>query len=499
MLDRSKRLLASPRFPWIAAVIAVLLFLPVLNVGLMMDDYLHRVTYEGGLQLAPRPNWDLFRFVGPDRAEFAVNREFGAVPWWTPQGFKMAFFRPLAGIWAWFDYHYFPDHPAVMHAENILLFAGMAIFAGLLYRRIMAPAPAWAAGLATLLFAWDDAHSFVVVWIANRNALLAGLFGLLALWLHDRARRDGVGAASVLAPLALALGLLSGEAAVATLGYLAAYALFLDDKPSRDRLKSLASYVVVAAMWAVVYKVRGYGSAQSGFYIDPGGEPLAFVLAVAKRLPILLLAQFGLPPADLWSQTGDTPVVPLLAAIAILVGLGLLFARVLRGDRTCQFFAAGMLVSLVPVCATWPNDRLLLFSGFGAFGLIATFLSRAFAVEAPGPRKSARAVAWALALVHVVLAPLLVTVRALAVGHMTHDYVENGARTLPQNVGSTLIVINAPDPLVAGLAGSTRYYADHRSISGRLRQLAIVAEGGGDRRADRRSHPLLVRVQRVLP
>jgi len=94
MLDRLKRLLASPRFPWIAAALAVVLFLPVLDVGLMMDDYLHRVTYEGGLQLAPRPNWDLFRFVSSDPAEFARNADYGAAPWWTLPGYKLAFFRP---------------------------------------------------------------------------------------------------------------------------------------------------------------------------------------------------------------------------------------------------------------------------------------------------------------------------------------------------------------------------------------------------------------------
>ena len=186
MLDRLKKLLAGPRFPWIAAAVAVVLFLPVLNVGLMMDDYVQRVTYEGGLQVVPRPNWDLFRFVGPDRVEFAKNLDVGAVPWWAPADYKLAFFRPLAGLSHWLDYHYFPDHPGVMHAENILLLAGMVVIAGLVYRRFIASA--WVAGLATLLFAWDDAHSFVVVWIANRNALLAGVFGLLALWLHDRPR-----------------------------------------------------------------------------------------------------------------------------------------------------------------------------------------------------------------------------------------------------------------------------------------------------------------------
>jgi len=474
MLDRLKKLLASPRLPWIAAALSVVLFLPVLNVGLMMDDYLHRVTFEGGLQVVPRPNWDLFRFVGPDRAEFAKNVDFGAVPWWAPPDFKLAFFRPLAGMSHWFDYHFFPDHPEVMHAENILLFAGMVIFAGLLYRRFIATA--WVAGLATLLFAWDDAHSFVVVWIANRNAILAGVFGLLALWLHDRKRRDGESAAGVLAPLALALALLSGEAALATLGYLAAYALFLDDKAPRDRLKSLAPYAVIAAMWAIVYKARGYGTWGGGFYVDPGGEPAAFVLAVIRRLPVLLMAQFGLPPADLWPQTPDAKIGPLLVVTALLVGLGVVFARVLRKDRTGLFFATGMLFSLIPVCATWPNDRLLLFSGFGAFGLMATFLSRAFAV-AGRERFHTRAVAGLMVLVHVVFAPLLLPVRARTVGTLLHEYIESGARSLPVNHGATYVVINSPDPLVAGIAGAVHHYQDPQPVTEHLRQLSTVVEG----------------------
>jgi hypothetical protein len=391
MLDRLKTLLASRRFPWMAAALAVVLFLPVLDVGLMMDDYVHRILHDGGVQVVPRPNWDMFRFVGPDRAEFALSKDRGDVPWWTPSTFKMAFFRPLAGLWHWADYHYLPDNPGIMHAESVLLFAAMAVVAGLLYRRLIATA--WVAGLAALLFAWDDAHSFVVVWIANRNAIMAGFFGLLALWLHDRARRDGARWAAIVAPLALALGMLSGEAALAALGYLAAYALFLDDKTPGERVRSLGPHALVAIGWAAIYKTRGYGTSGSGFYVDPGGEPATFVFAVIKRLPVLLLAQFGLPPADLWPQTADTKVAALLVTVAVLAGLAVVFTKVLRKDRTCQFFATGMLFSLIPVCATWPNDRLLLFSGFGAFGLIATFLSRAYAVEAPGPRKSARFVA----------------------------------------------------------------------------------------------------------
>ncbi len=324
---------------------------------------------------------------------------------------------------------------------------------------------------------WVPAHSFVVVWIANRNALLAGLSGLLALWLHDRHRRDGARAAGIFAPLALALGLLSGEAAVATLGYLAAYALFLDDKAPRDRLRSLAPFAVIAAMWAVVYKARGYGTSGSGFYVDPGGEPTAFVLAIFKRLPILLLAQFGLPPADLWPQTTDPRVIPLLVATALVAGLGVIFARVIRKDRTCLFFATGMLLALIPVCATWPNDRLLLFSGFGAFGLIATFLSRAYAVAPPGPCFSARAVAGVMVLIHIVLSPLLLPVRARLVGDLLHAFIENGVRTLPTSPEPMYIVVNAPDPLVAGISAAAHYYTDPSPVTQSLRQLSTVTEG----------------------
>lgn len=472
-----KRLLASPRFPWMAAALAVLLFLPALNVGFMMDDYVQRVTNERGIQIVPRPSWDLFRFVGPDRAEFALSRDRGEVPWWAPPTYKLAFFRPLSGLWAWVDYRCFPDDARLMHAENILLFAAMALLAGLLYRRLLPET--WVAGLAALLFAWDDAHSFVVVWISNRNAILAGVFGLLTLWLHDRAHRDGARVAAIFAPFALALGLLAGEAAVATLGYLAAYALFLDDRAPRERLRSMAPFAFVTLAWAVIYKVRGYGTSGSGFYVDPGGEPGTFVFAVVKRLPILLLGQFGLPPADLWPQTVEPRVLPLVVVTALLAGLALIFARVIRKDRTCQFFATGMLLSLVPVCATWPNDRLLLFSGFGAFGLIATFLSRAYAVEKPGPRFSARTVAGVMILVHVVLAPLLLPLRVWAVGTMLHEYVVAGERTLPIVVGATLVVVNAPDPLVPGMAGAKRYYEEinGKPLTLRLRQLTVVATG----------------------
>jgi len=56
------------------------------------------------------------------------------------------------------------------------------------YRQLMLSA--WLAGLAALLYTIDDAHSMVAGWVANRNASLMLLFGVLALMAHVRWRRE---------------------------------------------------------------------------------------------------------------------------------------------------------------------------------------------------------------------------------------------------------------------------------------------------------------------
>ena len=66
--------------------------------------------------------------------------------------------------------------------------------AAVLYRRLFGRegrGALWAAGLAALLYALDDAHSLSTAYLANRNALLATFFGLLSLYCHVRWRDDG--------------------------------------------------------------------------------------------------------------------------------------------------------------------------------------------------------------------------------------------------------------------------------------------------------------------
>ena len=83
--------------------------------------------------------------------------------------------------------------------------------------------------MAALLWAIDDAHGTPVGFLANRSTILATLFGVLTLLAHDRLRRDGWRMGIVIGPLLLVLSLLSKEAGIATVGYLAAYSIFIDN------------------------------------------------------------------------------------------------------------------------------------------------------------------------------------------------------------------------------------------------------------------------------
>jgi hypothetical protein len=142
------------------------------------------------------------------------------------------------------------------------------------------------ATLATVLFALDDAHAWPAVWIANRNALVAMTFGLVAGTLHLRARAGGGVAARLGAPVAFALALLSAEAGTAAGLLLLATELWRPE-PVAVRARRRAPYLAVAAAWAVLWKLGGYGISGSGLYVDPLRSPLRFLSLVPERLGAL--------------------------------------------------------------------------------------------------------------------------------------------------------------------------------------------------------------------
>ncbi len=421
----------------------------------------------------------------------------GFLPWWTRKEVKATFCRYLTILTHLLDYRLWPDSPFLMHLHSLAWFAGCVGLAAIFYRRLLLPAgkfvgktesnhvaqppsavgiahsitgggagatsaaiwPAWVAGLAAVFFALDYSHGIPAGWLANRNQLTAMLFCLLALIAHDRWRRENWKPGVALAPLALATALFSGEAAVAAMGYLFAHTLFLDPAPLKNRWKALAPHGLVFFGWWVIYKKLGLGAYGSGIYIDPATEPTRFAKALILRAPVLFLGQVALPPSDVYMMFAD-PAAKIFSALAWLFVLmaGYFFWPLLKRDATARFFALGTALALVPPSATFPSNRLLTFAGLGALGLAALFIGSLTERRdwlATGFFR--RILSWMFGLkllfVHAVVSPLLLPLMSMT-PIMMGKLIDTSVGDFPNDpslVSKDAIIVNAPNPMMAGL------------------------------------------------
>lgn len=454
---RAMRILEHRHLPWWLGALAFALASPAIGIGLVLDDYFHQASLLALPQLPEltRTPFELFAFVGD---AWAVNS--GTLPWWASPELRVAFFRPLTGITHALDLSLWRDQPHWMHVHSLLWLAASVVAAAHLYRRLSWPSRApWVAGLAGLGFAVDDAHAAPAAWIANRNATVAAVFAIASILVYDRWRRDGWRAGMWLAPLFLGLGLLGGESAVGGGAYLLSYALFIDRGSLRKRLLAIAPPAAVGVVWWVAYKALGHGTSNSAFYIDPAGDPLRFCFAVLERAPLLLMGQLGFPPSDM-SGVASHQVARGLWLFAV-VGLTVIAALVwplLRRERAARFWALGMVLSLLPGCATFPSDRLLVMPGLGGMALIAAFVATALGDTGQHPRlawhRLARSLAYVLLVVHFVLAPL-VMIRIVAALDDLGATIRRVSATFPadpQIVSQHAIVTHTPTVVFTGLS-----------------------------------------------
>lgn len=469
--------LVHRRFPAHLAVVAVVLTLPALWVGWQLDDLFHRVVI-----LDPEAygadSLEVFSTAGGTPEETARHIELGSLPWWTPLDFDVKFFRYLTVLTMQLDYGLWPESPALMHLHSLFWYAALAVAACSLYRRVIGFT--WAAGLAALVYAIDDAHATPAAWLANRNAVLAVFFGILCLLAHDRWLRDRWKPGAVLGPACLALALLSGEMALATAGYLLAHALFIHRDPWHRRLLALVPSGAVIAAWGSVYACCHYGSHGSGFYVDPLSAPAAFLAALPERAPLLLMGQWTLIPAEI-SIVAPSLSDGLLRVMgaATVVLLLFLFYPLIRSDRIARFFGLGMLLSLLPISAAPPANRLLLFVGLGAAGLLARFLSGC--AEGAEWMPASRAWRWPvrimiviLVIVHLVAAPLAMPVGAYAF-KLFGDPILEAMESIPDEpeiAAQDFVFVNSPDFIFCtGLLSATRIL-EGRPLPRRIRLLS---------------------------
>jgi len=553
-LTRHMRLwLAHQHLPFVLAAISMLMALPSLWSGFVLDDYFHKMTIQGWpIHLLPQglptldklagPSLDIFSFLGggPQRIRYFIEKGF--IPWWTLESVKLDFWRPVSALTHWLDYQLWPNSPFAMHMHSLLWLGIATIMVTLFYQRIIGQqlisAP-WVAGLAAILYTIDDAHAIPVSWLANRNVLIALFFGAAAVILHDRWRRDRSPSAAFLASLCLGVALLAREEAITICGYLFAYALFLDQDLWQKRAASMVPYALVVAVWRIIYRTTGHGVCGLAWYIDPLLSPRQFISNLPIRATKLLLGQFALVKTD---SLGTTIMSPW--AVAFLIGFFLIALVYLWRDRLARFWFTGMMLAVIPVCTSLPNERMLFFIGLGAMGLLSQFFftlknslkpvtgssRNAFAQNASGSafrhattyvrHAMVYVLCFILIIIHLVLAPLLWPLKIYGFSAWSRN-IQHSIETAPLDdtiSHKTVVVVNAMGfysiylPIIRTLKGqSVPQYI--RSLASDLgftvpirisrsdeRILTLEPEGGffGTFFRDR-SHPLFVGSRVVLP
>jgi hypothetical protein len=473
--------------------LAVALCLPTLGAGLALDDYvlLSHMTQPASAGWAGSAPFDLFRWLDPAHNATLIDGQ--GMPWWTFEGARCAFFRPLASLSHYLDYTLFGRDPRMMHLHNLVWFALLLWLAGKAYAEFLGQP--WVAGLSLAMFAFDAAHGVPVCWISNRNALMAGALGIATLHCHHRARRDKSFGFTCAAWLYFALALGSGELAVGTAGYLLAYALFYDQAAPAKRLMTLLPFAVLLGIWTFQHTRGGYGSYGLGAYVDPVAEARTFLRALPLRWSVLMASQIGCLVSDLYGVVPTRFAPGLALAAALLTALGAFVVAPAMQRRSTRFFVLGASLSALPLAAAIPADRLLVLTGFGAMPALALGLQAAlrashglYDVSSTRVRIARRSAGLALTGMHLMVAPLVLPVTALSTAFVAH-WTEKAEASVPADASvpqQVLIVAAIPDSVLLTYLPTMRAWTGKPS-PGRLYWLdAMPGDAYFERRAENR-------------
>jgi hypothetical protein len=360
------RLCRPSRMLWLAPLLGFLLTLPSVFSGYVQDDHVRRQSSLAITVYARRPAWDYFNALASE-AEIAQYRERGVaqVTWWTPDTARSHFFRPIASLLHAFEFRFFGNAPWVMHVNRALLYALIVFLCTKLLTRFSSTPAAY--GIACLLFAIDDGHAYSSGWISGANTLLTCVFGLIALLMHDHWRREKAKVGLALSLVGFVLSLLSSEGGLALMGYLVAYALFLESGKWKKRIATLAPATFIAVGYLIFYATQHLGVKGSFDYLSPTEDLWQTALIVLGGTVTGTISQILSIPllAIMLQMTGGVVVPTVLLAAVIAV-----FWRFLGSSKTVAFFGAGMVLSIAPFTIGMMGDRYLLWAGLGASGLL---------------------------------------------------------------------------------------------------------------------------------
>ena len=475
----AKGLLRHRHLPLVLSAAAVIMMLPALKMGLVMDDLGQRIPQLKPSQIPPglyktglvpddtgKLSTVLFETFGfpRDRKLAKIARDYGITPWWLSAEAKCALWRPFTAFTHWLDYRLFPDSPALMHAHNIVWFAAVVFLAAVIYRRIIGLTGI--AALAALMFVLDANFYFPVMFVANRGFIIALCLGLLCFLMHHKWRSTGSTFAAILSLIFLSLSLLSNEAGVSTFAFILAYALVLDKALWSGRLLSLLPAILTIIVWRIVYQSLGYGVSGIGqAYLDPGHEPLKFLYHLPGYGIAVIAGQLSAVPPDVFLGVSSRyATVILIFYIGSAVAAIAVFLPVIIKDTMARFWFASMVFAAVPIVAA-PSGKNFGFVAIGAFGFIAVFAGDLIKNQTwlPAPRFY-RCLAWILCIIllvaHIPSAALSRFAASRAAPVILHTAANPGGfNDVQLSNNSEVVIVNTPCQLsVCAMPYNAAYY-----------------------------------------
>jgi len=379
-----KKILKSPIFWGIIA--AFLVIVPQQNIYQFDGtDCMHIGVLEGLWDYPGMGPFNLYNFADGNPERMSAILSEGHYPWFTNLHWKISFCRHLPSALIALNHKICGLKPLGYTIHSLLWYMALISILGLLVRRIV---PGWHGKLShpvtyltLILFAFSTSHMLMLFYGAARWLLIAAALALAGLLAHLKWREQGWKPGRYLSLIAFFLALLSGEAALAVLAYLAAYELFGSQEPFKKRIKALLPTAGLVFVYLIFYRVMGYGTGGQDLYINPMTDPIAFITALPTRLASMLAEMFF----RIITLIGINPIVPsmgwitILAGAAALVIVGLLFYPVwskasVDQRRKFRWLIIGTIAAMFPLASGYPCPRVSLIPFIGGSVLLAFIL-----------------------------------------------------------------------------------------------------------------------------
>jgi hypothetical protein len=312
-----------------------------------------------------------FNFFDPQTGNDVAMRNYGALPWWTKEQAMLHLWRPVSSLTHWLDYQLWPDSKRWMQAHNGFWMFASFLLVALMFKRLLPSRPVFI--IALLVYALDISVAPVVGWIAARNSFLVISFLALTLFFfHHSFTCIKVYA---LAILCFILALLSAEAGIVVIAYLAAYVLFYPTSTLKQKIIRFLPFFLIMILWRWFYHAEGFGAFNIGQYIDPVRSPIIFMEQALRQFPILFIEMAtGIDAVEVLTPAPYLYALSIGGWIFFCIFLFVVFRYAKQqGQLLFWFFAA--IFSLMPGLLTYSSDpRVVIYAHIGFSVVVALLL-----------------------------------------------------------------------------------------------------------------------------